>query len=400
MSNLLQNIRIARVSTIPFFVFTQLSAQLESLTDSGAKVSVISSEGELSDTLQMIKGCIFQPVPIAREIRFFADIATLVTLWKLFRKEQFHIVHSTTPKAGLLCAIAAKLAGIPVCVHTYTGQPWVTMKGIKKALVKYSDKLVAWFNTRCYTDSFSQREFLIKNKIVREHKLQVIGNGSLAGVNTERFCRNNFSDENKTKLKESLGISDSTKILLFVGRVTAEKGIFELIDAVNMLLKSAHDVVLLVVGPFELYNEEMVRTYAQQHVGDKVIFTGFQEKPESFMAISDLLCLPSYREGFGTVVIEAAAMQLPTVGTRIYGLTDAVVENVTGLLVEPKNSNQLYSALERLLSEPELRTQMGEQARDRALTDFDSKNCNSYLIEEYRKLLKNSKSRKLKELDI
>lgn len=387
MNNSLQNIRIARVSTIPFFILTQLRTQLEDLVDARADVSVISSAGELSEDLQIVRGCRFHFLSIAREIRFFSDVVTLVRLWRLFRKEKFHIIHSTTPKAGLLCAIAAKLAGTPVCIHTYTGQTWVTMKGIKKTLVKYSDKLIAWFNTCCYTDSFSQREFLIENKIICLDKIHVIGSGSLAGVDTGRFSLDNFSDEDQSQLKESLKINNSTKILLFVGRVTEEKGIFELIGALHQLLKTGHDVVLVVVGPFEQNNEDKIRTYAKQYCEDRVIFTGFQEKPERFMAISDLLCLPSYREGFGTVVIEAAAMQLPVIGTKIYGLTDAVVDGVTGVLVEPRNSKQLADTLARLLADTSLRIQMGIQAKNRALNDFDSKNYNKLLIQEYRKLI-------------
>lgn len=388
MSKLLQNIRIARVSTIPFFVFTQLRTQLEALADAGAQVSIISSDDELSENMQAINGCMYKPISISREISLFADVVTLIKLWKLFRREQFHIVHSTTPKAGLLCAIAAKLACVPVCIHTYTGQPWVTMKGIRKALVKYSDKLIALFNTCCYTDSFSQRDFLIKNKITRSERLRIIGSGSLAGVDTERFCLDNFSDEDRRQLKESLKINDSTKILLFVGRVTEEKGIFELIEALYQLLKIGHDVVLVIVGPFEQNNEDKIRAYAKQYCDSRVIFAGFQEKPEYFMAISALLCLPSYREGFGTVVIEAAAMQLPVIGTKIYGLTDAVVDGVTGVLVEPRNSKQLADTLARLLSDTSLRIQMGIQAKNRALNDFDSKNYNKLLIQEYRKLIK------------
>jgi glycosyltransferase involved in cell wall biosynthesis len=399
MSKLLQGIRIARVSTIPFFVFTQLRAQLEALAEAGAQVSIISSDDELSNNLQMIEGCEYHSLSIAREISFFADLLTLFRLWKLFRREQFEIVHSTTPKAGLLCAIAGKLAGVPVCVHTYTGQPWVTMKGIKKALVKYSDKLMALLNTCCYTDSFSQRDFLIQNKIANLEYLKVIGSGSLAGVDTGRFSVNNNSDESKEQLKKSLNIDPSTKVLLFVGRVTREKGVFELIDAVHLLLKASHNVVLLIVGPFELYNEEEIRHHAQKHCGNKVIFAGFQDRPEDFMAISDLLCLPSYREGFGTVVIEAAAMELPVVGTKIYGLTDAVVDGVTGILIEPKNSSQLFEALNRLLSDNELRLEMGLQAKKRAINDFDIKNFNTLLIQEYLKLIKNSKAKIVNKVD-
>lgn len=387
MSNLLTNIRIARVSTIPFFVYTQLKTQLHSLIDAGAEITVITSNDELSDNLKSIEGAEFKPLHIAREIRLFADLVTLVKLWLLFRKERYQIVHSTTPKAGLLCAIAARLAGVQVRVHTFTGQPWVTMSGVKRAILKFSDKLIAKLNTCCYTDSWSQREFLLQNKIGTPDTLKVIGSGSLAGVNVERFCQDNFSTKDQQELRRSLDIPEQSKILLFVGRLAKEKGIFELIDAMNSVIQLGHDVTLLVVGPFEQNNESEIREYAQQKCSDKVKFLGFQTAPEKYMSISDLLCLPSYREGFGTVVIEAAAMGLPVIATNIYGLTDAVVDGVTGMLIEPKNSNKLAQAIKQLISDSSFRDILGAQAKNRALTEFDSKHCNKLLIQEYNTLL-------------
>ena len=385
--NSLSKVRIARVSTIPFFVYTQLRTQLEALAEAGAFVSIITSDDELSDKIKTIKGCDFKSLFIAREISLFSDIYTLVKLWNIFRKEKFDIVHSTTPKAGLLCAIAAKFAGVPVCIHTFTGQPWVTMKGIKKVLVKWSDKLIATLNTQCYADSPSQCDFLIKNKIISTNKLNVIGSGSLAGVDIQRFSNDNFSEEDTIKLKANYSIDPNAKIILFVGRVTREKGIFDLIKAVKKLIENGVNVYLLVLGPFEQNNEENVCSFGEKLCGDRIIFVGFNNEPERFMFASDLLCLPSYREGFGTVVIEAASMGLPVVGTNIYGLKDAIINGETGVLVEPQNSKELTQALAQLLSNDTLRQKMGSRASARARMNFDSKQCNQLLIAEYKRLL-------------
>ncbi len=393
--NSLKNVRIARVSTIPFFVYTQLRTQLEALAEVGASVCIITSDDELTSKIRQIKGCAFKPLYIPRKITIFSDLIALAKLWDNFRKEQYQIVHSTTPKAGLLCAIAAKLAGVPVCIHTFTGQPWVTMKGLKRFLVKWSDKLIAKLNIFCYADSASQCNFLIKNKIISANQLKIIGSGSLAGVDTQRFCSNNFSKEDKIRLKEEYGINKASKILLFVGRVTREKGIFELIESMHTLLANGHDVFLLVLGPFESNNEEGVRSYAKKLGNNRILFVGFHAQPERFMFASDLLCLPSYREGFGTVVIEAAAMGLPCVGTNIYGLKDAIIEGETGLLVEPQNSTQLMKSIEKLLYDDNLRDSMGNKARERALRDFDSKRFNELLIKEYKQLLNKIKTPEL-----
>ena len=390
MTTALNNIRIARVSTIPFFVFTQLRDQLDALAAAGAEVSVITSDDELTNTLHTLKSCRFQPVYIAREINLWLDLMALVKLWRLFRKERFQLVHSTTPKAGLLCALAAKLAGTPVCIHTFTGQAWVTMTGLKKKVVQWSDKLIARLNRVSYTDSVSQRDFLIKNKITTLDKIKVIGSGSLAGVDVVRFSLKHFSSEDKQQLKISLQLDNAAKVLLFVGRVTREKGIYELFEALQQVRQKGLNVALIVVGPFEQHNEAVIRELAQASGGDNIHFVGFQTAPEQYIAIADVLCLPSYREGFGTVVIEAAAMKVPVVGTSIYGLSDAVVDGVTGVLVEPRNSAQLAQAIERLVVDEAFRLQLGEQAYQRALAEYDSREFNKLMVQEYNKLLENT----------
>lgn len=394
MTKLLKDVKIARVSTVPFFVLTQLRSQLEAISEAGANVTVITSDDEEDDSINQLNYCKFKPVYIAREINIKADIATLFRLIKLFKTEGFDIVHSTTPKAGLLCALAAKLSRIPIRLHTFTGQPWVTMNGIKKSIVKFCDKLISSLNTHTYVDSFSQREFLIENKVVDKAKTTVLGSGSLAGVNTLRFNAANFSDLDRKKIRERYNISETALVLLFVGRITRDKGIFELIEAFS-LLENNSELVLLVVGPFEQELEQEIRAFAKRLCGEKVIFTGFCSEPESFMAITDILCLPSYREGFGTVIIEAAAMGVPVVGTKIYGLTDAVVEGITGSLVEPRNVQQLTQAIQQLISDKDLRSSMGQSAKTRALNEFDSKKCGTLLVNEYKKLLDSYKANRV-----
>lgn len=395
MRDTLKGMRIARISTIPFFVFTQLKSQLEHLAASEAEVTIVTSNEDPLDCLEHIKGCRFKPIFIAREISLFADIKALIKLWRLFRKERFHIVHSTTPKAGLLCALAAKGAGVPVCIHTFTGQTWVTMTGFKKKVVQWSDKLIAKLNPVSYTDSFSQRDFLISNNIVPASKIKVIGSGSLAGVDVDRFSLNRFTDADKAQLKASLNIDPKTKILLFVGRVTREKGVFELVEALKQVIRKGHNIMLIVIGPFEQNNEQEIRDCAQGLGNESIRFLGFQTNPELYMAITDLLCLPSYREGFGTVVIEAAAMEVPVVGTNIYGLSDAIINEVTGILVEPKNSVQLADAIEQIVADEPLRERLGTQARERAMSKFDSSHYNELLIQEYKQLFNNVSSDKL-----
>lgn len=381
--------RIARVATVPFFVLTLLRTQIEAIRDCGASVTVITSPDELMDSFSPIANCEFKPVYIAREISLFSDLVSLVKLVRLFRLERYDIVHSNTPKAGLLSAIAAKFAGAPIRLHTFTGQTWVTMHGIKKSILKGCDKLIGLLNTHCYADSPSQREFLIEHKIVRPEKITVLGSGSLSGVNLKRFNQANFSIADKNTIKASLALDDKQLVLLFVGRITKEKGVFELINSFSYLMKRHRETILLMVGPFEQGIEQEIKAYAKENCDDKVVFLGICAEPEKYIAIADLLCLPSYREGFGTVVIEAAAMGVPAVASKIYGLSDAVIDGETGLLVEPKNTEQLTAALERLILDKELRAKMGKNAKSRAYAEFDSEKFGELMVNEYEKLLQN-----------
>ncbi len=385
---------IARVATVPLFVVTHLSAQLAAIADSGASVTVITSPDELSMSLPSTQYR-FKPVYIARKIHLLSDLISLIKLVKLFRKERYHIVHSTTPKAGLLCALAAKLAGVPIRLHTYTGQTWITLSGFKKTVVKFCDKLIGGCNTHCYADSTSQKEFLIKNKIIKQKNISVLGSGSLSGVDIKRFEEANFPKHEKIKIRTQLGIKAEI-VLLFLGRITKDKGIFELIESFSQLLQENLSLKLIIAGPFEDNLEQSFKAYAQQLCGsEKVLFLKFCEKPENLIAITDILCLPSYREGFGTVAIEAAAMGVPTVGTKIYGLTDAIVDGQTGLLVEPRNTTQLTRALKTLISNEQLRVTMGQHAKERAIKEFDSRIVSHLVVNEYSRLLSEYKENKL-----
>lgn len=385
---LLSGIRIARVSTVPFFVATQLKHQIAMLGQHGAHVMVVSSKGPELAGLDGLEGVTSVPIEISRSISPWRDLLALMNLFLFFRREHIQIAHSTTPKAGLLTALAAFFAGVPVRLHTFTGQPWVTMRGAKRWLARASDKLIGYLNTRCYTDSASQRQFLVTQGIVDAGRLFVTGAGSLAGVDVQRFDRNRFSSSRCDAMKRSLGIPHDVPVLLFVGRITLDKGVRELLDAFARLKGDGSRAHLVFVGPFDSdsgvagsISPHELNTIRDAHL------VGYTERPEQYMSIADILCLPSYREGFGTVVIEAAAMGVPTVGTDIYGLSDAIVHGETGLLVPPRNVEELVNALKRLLGDSSLRTRMGEAAKQRAWTQFDARKVNRQVVSEYHSLL-------------
>ncbi|AYC33289.1 glycosyltransferase family 1 protein [Pseudomonas cavernae] len=385
----MNGLRIARVSTVKFFIFTQLRTQLDAIKESGADLTVVSSaEDDLSADAYDLDEMSFVEVNISRSISPLSDLKALYALVKLFNERRFDIVHSTTPKAGLLCAIAGKMSGVSVRLHTFTGQPWVTMSGVKKHILKWCDKVIGRLNTRCYTDSFSQKQFLVDNGIVKDSRIFVLGEGSLAGIDLQRFNPKRYSEEDRSSLKKDLGIPETSFLILFVGRITRDKGVRELAQAFNQVIAQGVDAHLVFVGPFEVDGRQCFDSVIDENAQQRVRLVGFSREPEKYMSIADVLCLPSYREGFGTVVIEAAAMGVPTIGTDIYGLSDAVVNGETGILVPVRDYQALAQALVKVASDVGIRAEMATKAYKRVYENFDSIYLSRLLVQEYEGLMK------------
>lgn len=380
--------RIARLATVPYFMVSQLAIQISLLEKSGATITVITSNGSTLDDLRPEKiFSRFIPVEISRQISLISDLRALWKLFLIFRQEGFDIVHSTTPKAGLLSSIAGRLARVPVRLHTFTGQQWLHLRGPKRWLSRWGDWVIGNLNTYCFADSKSQCNFLVDQRIISCRKLSVIGAGSLAGVDLDRFDPARFPTHERTALKQALGIPNEVPVLLFVGRITIDKGVRELIAAFRELKMNGSPAHLVLAGPLDTEGRaadgisiEDINNVADTHV------VGYVKCPEAYMAIADILCLPSYREGFGTVVIEAAAMGIPTVGTNIYGLSDAVVDGQTGILVPPRDSKALTEAIAKIIGTEGKRLDMGKAARLRVEQYFDVRVVTKSLLQEYSRL--------------
>lgn len=376
---------VVLVSTVPFFLVNQLSSHIENLKTLGMRVTLVTSDGEELASFIEDEDVQVITIEIARPIKPWQDIMALYRLTRLFRQQRFSIMHSTTPKAGLLSALAAKLAGIPIRLHTFTGQVWVTKRGLMKWLLQKMDQTIIHLNTHCYADSPSQRKLLIDSGITDPDKVSTYGKGSLAGVDLKRFSRKRFSQETREKLRNRVGIKNGAFVLTFIGRLTRDKGIYELLSAFRKLRKRNLDLELLLLGPLDdETGSSCLRTIESL---PEAHWFGYVQQPEEYLAITDLLCLPSYREGFGTVVIEAAAMGVPTVGTEISGLVDAVEHGLTGLLVPPRDVNALAEAIEAIMRDKELLKRMSSVATLRCEQEFDSIKVNNLVASEYARWL-------------
>ena len=323
----------------------------------------------------------FKGVPLERQVNPLTDLLNLYGLLLIFLRERFQVVHSITPKAGLLGMGAAFFARVPVRVHTFTGQVWATKSGVARALLRFLDKLIAGFATHVLVDSHSQRKFLVENGVVSQEKSCVLGDGSISGVDTLRFrpnpkARRTFRKKNK--------IPDEDIVFVYVGRLKRDKGIPELLAAFEKIAKTNSSMWLLLVGPDE---ENLGRLIQASPAMMKIIKVGHTSSPESYMAAADIFVLPSHREGFGSSVIEAGACGIPAVASRIYGLTDAVVHGRTGLLVTRGDVGELARAMERLGKDRKLRLRMGREAQRRAKVRFDQKKITEALLQFYRKIL-------------
>jgi glycosyltransferase involved in cell wall biosynthesis len=388
-------LRICRVVTVPFIFETLLREQLGYVAQRGMDVTLVSSPGEALKGICKSLNIRYHPVAMARKPEPRRDLVSLLSLTRFFIRKRFDIVHSTAPKAGLLTALAGVIGQVPVRIHTFTGQVWVERQGLSRRIMRYCDWLIGHLDTHCYADSQSQRDFLVGERLVEPAKISVLGAGSVSGVNLERFNPNRPAAEGAGDVRREMGISEQSRVILFVGRLAKDKGIKELVLAFRMLQADRNDIELILVGPsLESEHDPLPKeTLDEVSNNPHIHAVGFSYEPERYMGIADVFCLPSYREGFGSVVIEAAAMGVPAVASRVVGLIDAVVDGETGVLIPAKEIEPLRCALAKMLSAPEIRRRMGCAARERAVRDFDSKIVNRLVWEEYKKLMAQRASR-------
>ena len=325
----------------------------------------------------------FIPLAIQRKVSPWRDLLVLIQLMILFRRERFDLVHSIMPKTGLLTMLAGRLTGVPNRMHTFTGQVWATKRGWKRASLKIFDKLIVTFATRILVDSPSQRDFLIAEGVLPQGKGVVIGHGSICGVDEHRFRPD---AQVSAAVRAELSISLEQTVILFLGRLNRDKGILDLATAFADIASHRADVVLVLVGAEENVSFASVQDICGVH-RERLRRVSFTPSPERYMAVADIFCLPSYREGFGQVIIEAAASGVPTVASRIYGITDAVEDGKTGLLFPAGDVAALTKNLLMLIEDQALRHKMGEAARVRALELFASAKITRELVNLYEKVM-------------
>ncbi len=311
-------------------------------------------------------------INISRKIDLSADLSALIALYRLFRRYQPDIVHSIMPKAGLLTALAGFLCRVPVRLHTFTGQVWANLSGMPRLYFYMLDRVVVLLNTTCLTDSPSQSQYLFDHGISHKHgPLPVLGRGSLIGVDLNRFDLNKTADGAK-KLRAKLGMNESEFIFSFIARKSLDKGCIDVLHAFNEVLKRNSTARLLYVGPDESEGELDRLRKSNSWLFENVIEIDRVNNHEEYLAISNVLCLPSYREGFGTIVIDAAALSIPTIGSDIVGLVDSIEDGKTGILFPAGNIKRLAEIMLLFSKDQAATQQMGLLARKRVEEFFSA----------------------------
>ncbi|MDH0304890.1 MULTISPECIES: glycosyltransferase [unclassified Pseudomonas] len=323
----------------------------------------------------------FIPLGIERKVSLVNDLKALFGLWRIFRQGRFDCVLSIMPKSGLLAMLASFLARVPNRIHIFTGQVWYTSTGISRFGLKVLDRLLAFCATHVMADSPSQRTFLINENVVPGDKITVLGEGSISGVDTDRFKPD---PEARKRYRDELGIDSESVIFLYMARVTRDKGVLDLAKAFAQAAPSMPNAYFVLIGPDE---EGIEHELSQSLIScmPKVRRIEFTYDPEGYMAASDVFCIPSYREGFSSATIQAAGTGCAAIASRIYGLTDAVVENATGIFHTPGAIAEIADSLQLLYADTSLRGTLGRQAHERAHRQFSQQRIINEMVDFVRR---------------
>lgn len=380
--------KLIRITTVPLSLEKLLEGQLNFMQDHYQVTAVAANEDELTKLGTAI-GVDTYAVEMTREITPHKDLRSLWQLYRYLKKEKPLIVHTHTPKAGVAGMLAAKMAGVPIRLHTVAGLPLLETKGLTRTILEKVEKLTFSCATRVYPNSRRIYEFLVEEGYASIEKFKVIGRGSSNGIDTAYFNPSLYSGEDNSKLRASLGIPKNDVVFIFVGRLVKDKGINELVEAFQRLNTFSSETSLLLVGPFEQdldpVKDSTLNTIKKH---DKIVEVGYQDDVRPFLACSNVLAFPSYREGFPNVVMQAGAMNLPAIVTNINGCNEIITHGKNGMVIPVRDTDSLLNAMEEMVQDPVKRELMSSQARPAITSQYERHLIWEALLAEYKALEK------------
>lgn len=359
-----------------------LGARLRALRNAGFRVLLLSSPGPLLDITAAREGVEPIALPMRRSIAPFADLVALCRLWQLIGKYRPDLVEFSTPKAGLLGTLAAWLRGVPRRVYMLRGLKLETTFGLKRRILLAAEKLAARCAHVVLCNSESLRAETLALRIAPSSKLRLLGEGSSNGVDINRFS------PGRSPVREQLGIPRGVPVVGFAGRLTRDKGLPELCEAFDLILCAEPTTRLLLVGWFDVAEDALdpgIRNRILSH--PNIYCTGFVPDAAPYYRAMDLLVLPTWREGFPNVVLEAAATGIPVVTTESTGARDSVLPEITGLMIPPGYPDAIYEAVMKLIRDPTRRRRMGRAARAWILEHYVEARVVTMTVDYYKSLL-------------
>ena len=368
-----------RISTIPLSLDVLLQGQLRMLSEHYEVVGV-SSPGEELDKVAQREGIRTIAVPMERKISPFKDLVSLFRLIRLFHREKPWMVHSLTPKAGLLAMTAAWICRVPVRIHMFTGLVFPTTTGLKQKILMATDSITCACATNILPEGKGVKRDL-KHFHITSKPLQIIGNGNINGIDLEFFDQTPAILEQAEKYRK-----EEVVTFCFVGRIVRDKGMNELVAAFQRLHQAYPNTRLVLVGPFEEKLDPVLPETRQAIEQQAAIeWMGWQNDIRPFLAASEVFVFPSYREGFPNVVLQAGAMGLPSIVTDINGSNEIISEGINGCIIPSQNEQALYEAMEKMLNLEE-RQKLAQQARPQIANRYERKALWKELLKFYRSL--------------
>lgn len=388
--------KLIRTSTIPVSLNILLKGQLMFLNKHYNIIAVSGKGKDLEEVAEREK-VVVHKIEMRRNISLMKDLITLIKLYSFFRKEKPLIIHSITPKAGLLSMAAARFAGVPVRMHTFTGLIFPAHIGIMQKILIKMDQVLCACATNIYPEGVGVMNDLLSYKITSK-PLKVLANGNVNGIDSSYFDPKLYSTEDKQKLRNDLKIQADDFVFLFVGRLVGDKGINELVEAFKRLDsemgRKRNVSKLLMVGDFERDLDPLLpEKLSEIEINPNIITVGYQSDVRPYFAISNALVFPSYREGFPNVVMQAGAMGLPSIVSNINGCNEIIIEEENGLIIPPKNTNALYQAMFKFVVDRSLVNKLKTNSRRMIVERYEQQAVWDAILAEYKRLEENVKKR-------
>jgi len=378
---------IVRITTVPISLKVLLKGQLDFMQQNGFKVIAISANGAEVDELKIQENCNHIVLPLTRNINPLADLLCIIKLFFLLRKIKPSIVHTHTPKAGLVGMITAYIARVPIRLHTIAGLPWSVEMGFKKEILKTIEKLTVFASSKVFVNSKNLLLYL-KSENIRDSKINLLGSGTSNGIDVSYFSNTIEIKQIAQQLLIVNKVIPNSFIWLFVGRVVKDKGIQELIEAFVNIQKKYPNDLLWIVGNEEPELDPIDEEYRNVlHSNKSIMLFGFQKDVRPYYIAANMLVFPSYREGFPNVPMQAALMDCGLILSNINGCNEIVFHQISGLLVQPNSSKDLLEKMLFSRESGELIQQYKQQAKQHILSNFNQDVVWKNLLNEYKNLI-------------